>query len=94
MESVQQAIAELQEGGTAEDPRVDELLQEVENLRAEIDGVRQAVSERPSTKDEQPRPAQSSEEIAAVTKTVESLSMRIKRIEDYLRALSSARKKQ
>ena len=92
LESIQEAIAELQEDGTS-DPRVDELSQEIENLRAELDSVRQALSERPAAQDETSIPARSQEEMATVVKVIENLALRVKRIEDYLRALSSTRKK-
>jgi hypothetical protein len=91
LESMQQVLAEIQEEGMP-DSRVDDLVQEVDGLRVEIDGVRKVLSEIPATPGEPSGDRQSPEELAAVTQSVENLSLRVKRIEDYLRALSSARK--
>jgi hypothetical protein len=93
LESIQQMVAELQEAGGS-DPRFDDLAEEFEGLKAEVEDVRKKLAEMPKGAGEPIIDKPSSDELASIEKSVQGLSLRVKRIEDYLRALSSARKKQ
>ena len=95
IESLKESIADLEEGGTGEyeaDPRIDEYAEKIEGLKIALESLRETVAEAPSGSTESSVPPHLAEELADLAKGIQSLSSRVKRIEDYLVSLSRARR--
>ena len=95
IESLKESIADLEEGGTGEyeaDPRIDEYAEKIEGLKIALESLRETVAESPSGSTEPSVPPHLAEELADLAKGIQSLSSRVKRIEDYLVSLSRARR--
>ena len=94
--TLKEAVAYLQKVSEeadvqAKDPRVDDLIGEVEGLRTAVELMGNTVTEKLSSQPPSDS-AVSTEELSRISEDVTGLSMRIKRIEDYLVSLSRARR--
>ena len=94
--TLKEAVAYLQKVSEeadvqAKDPRVDDLIEEVEGLKTAVELMGNTVAEKLSSQPSLGNDV-SAEELSRVSEDITGLSMRIKRIEDYLISLSRARR--
>jgi len=88
-EALSELPVEAEEG--AVDPRTDDILDEIELLKSTIEDLKVSVSEAARPEEAVPQ-VQVVGDVAGLEQSLKSVSVRVKRIEDYLVSVSKARR--
>ena len=84
-------VSPLEAQESEADPRIDDLVDEVELLKDALEEVKTAIAELPAPTLQEPQ-VQVVGDVAGLEQSLRSLSGRVKRIEDYLVSVSRARR--